>query len=81
MLWEGVSHAVNSHAIKTPSCCLAQGGPCLAGHLATISCRPTTMENNEQNNEENYFDDKCRLAPAIQGRRTGPAQKGDPPAR
>ena len=25
--------------------------------------------------------DVCRLAPAIQGRRTGPAQKGEHPAR
>ena len=33
------------------------------------------------NNKENNFVDKCRLAPAIKGPRSGPAQKREPPAR
>ena len=80
MQCEGV-YAANSHAIKTPACCFAQGGPCLAVHLARISCRPTTMADNEQNDADDYFGDMCRLATVIPGRRTGPAQKRDPPAR
>ena len=34
-----------------------------------------------QNDTDNFFVDKRRLAPEIQGRRTGPAQKGEHPAR
>ena len=55
MLCEGVLHAANSHAIKTPSSSCAQGGPCLAGHLASISCRPTTLADDEQYDKENNF--------------------------
>ena len=39
------------------------------------------MADNEQYDKEKNFEDKCRLVPEIQGRRTGPAQKGEPPAR
>ena len=81
MLCEGALRAVNFHSIKTPSSSFAQGGPCLSDHLASISCRPTTMTDNEQYDKEKNFEDKCRLAPEIQGRRTGPAQKGEHPAR
>ena len=38
-------------------------------------------DNFLPNNKENNFVDKCRLAPAIKGRRSGPAQKREPPAR
>ena len=48
----------DSHAIKTPSSSFAQGGPCLAGHLASISCRPTTLADNEQYVKENNFGGK-----------------------
>ena len=80
MLCEGALRAVNSHAIKTPSCCFAQGGPCLAGHLGHFLLYDL-KDNFLPNNKENNFVDKCRLAPVIQGRRTGPAQKREPPAR
>ena len=33
------------------------------------------------NNKENNSVDKCRFAPAIKGRRSGPAQKRETPAR
>ena len=39
------------------------------------------MEDNEQQDTDDYFGDMDRLAPVIQGRRTGPVQKGEPPAR
>ena len=38
-------------------------------------------DNFVLNDKENNFVEKCRLAPVIQGRRTGPAQKGEHPAR
>ena len=75
------SYAANSHAIKTPARCVARGGPCFDGHLARISCRPTTLADNEQYDTDDYFGDMCRFAPVIQGRRSGPAQKREPPAR
>ena len=58
MLCEGALRAVNSHAIKTPSSSFALGGPCLADHLASISCRPTTLADNEQYDKENDCEDK-----------------------
>ena len=39
------------------------------------------LDNFFLNGLDNFFVDKRRLAPEIQGRRTGPAQKGEHPAR
>ena len=76
MLCEGV-YAANSHAIKTPARCFARGGPCLAVHLARISCRPTTMADNEQNDADDYFGDMCRVAPRDTRATVRPVQKGN----
>ena len=44
-----------------------------------LALRP--QDNFLLHDTDDYFGDKCRLAPEIQGRRTGPVQKGEPPAR
>ena len=64
------------------------GGPPLAA--LTPACAPSlgcpvtaipSVGDSVKNKADDFFLDKDRLAPVIQGLRTGPAQKREPPAR
>ena len=59
-------------AALTPACAPSLGCPVMA---------IPSVGNFVKNKADNFFVDKDRLAPEIQGLRTGPAQKREPPAR